>query len=316
MTTRRQREFLKVQQLETERLRELAGDHPLMAPALAERAEDIGRQLAELPVGKKEPRTVLFFSGKPVQGSLGIDANFAGRILEPFQNMVMADYAGRWHGPVGGRGRRAGEAEARMLLTGLPRGSFGMELTKASNEELFDEEQLADTLTHVTRLVESASRSDEDFAAELNETAPRVIQNLREFLEVVSKGEAGMRLETGDLRCTMTPIQAHEAFERVSDTITNEEEVELPGVFKGLLLESWRFDFVDQQGHKISGRVDENLTQQEAGGMAREFYDRQCDASLLKTTVLFKNGRIRTTYTLRNLKKSPSARESDTPPAE
>ena len=303
MTTRRQRDFLKVQQLETERLRELAGDHPLMAPALAERAEAIGRQLAELPVGKKEPRTVLFFSGKPVQGSLGIDANFAGRILEPFQNMVMADYAGRWHGPVGGRGRRTGEAESRMLLTGLPRGSFGMELTKANNEELFDEDQLADTLTHVTRLVESASRSDEDFAAALDETAPRVIQNLREFLEVVSKGEAGMRLETGDLRCTMTPVQAHEAFERVSDTITNDEEIELPGVFKGLLLESWRFDFLDQQGHKISGRVDENLTQQEAGNMARKFYDRDCIGLLSKTTVLFKNGRIRTTYTLRNLKE-------------
>jgi hypothetical protein len=66
--------------------------------------------------------------GRPVYGSMGIDASFAGRMLEPFQSMVMADYADRWHGVLGSRGRRPGEAQAKLLLTGLPRGSFGLEL--------------------------------------------------------------------------------------------------------------------------------------------------------------------------------------------
>lgn len=146
---------------------------------------------------------------------MGIDASFAGRVLEPFQSMVMADYADRWHGVVGSRGRRHGEAQSRLLLTGLPRGSFGLELARADNDELFEEGQLADTLAHVTKLVASAGRSDEDFAAELDETAPRVIQNLREFLEVVAKGKAGPRLESGDFRCSMNPVEANEAFTRV-----------------------------------------------------------------------------------------------------
>ena len=223
MTTRTQRNFLKVQLIETQRLKQMVGDHPLMSVSFAEREQELMEKIAALPLGNKEARTVLFFSGDPVQGSVGIDASFAGRVLEPFQSMVMADYADRWHGVVGSRGRRSGEADSRLLLTALPRGSFGLELTRADNDELFEEDQLADTLAHVTKLVESSARSDEDFAAELDETAPRVIQNLRQFLEVVAKGKAGLRLESGDYRCSMNAVEADEAFNRVAGTITNDE---------------------------------------------------------------------------------------------
>jgi hypothetical protein len=301
MTTRAQREFLKVQLLETQKLRNLVGSHPAMSVAYAERENDINEQIAALPLGHKEARTVLFFSGDPVQGSMGIDASFAGRVLEPFQSMVMADYSDRWHGVVGSRGRRTGEAHSRLLLTALPRGSFGLELTKAENDELFEEEHLADTLAHVTKLVESAARSDEDFASELHETAPRVIQNLKGFLEVVSKGKAGLRLESGDYRCTMTPIEASEAFSRVSGTITSDEALELNGVFRGALLESWRFDFINEEGHKISGKIDEDLTGEQVSTLSREFLDRPCTVSLVKSTVLFKNGRVRTSYVLKGI---------------
>ncbi|HKP46831.1 MAG TPA: hypothetical protein VJT50_09540 [Pyrinomonadaceae bacterium] len=302
MTTRAQREFLKAQLLETERLKEMVGDHPLMSVSFAERQKELKEKIAALPLGHKEARTVLFFSGEPVQGSVGIDASFAGRVLEPFQNMVMADYADRWHGLVGTRGRRPGEAQSRLLLTGLPRGSFGLELTRADNDELFEEGQLADTLAHVTRLVEAAARSDEDFAAELDQTAPRVIQNLREFLEVIAKGKAGLRLESGDFRCTMSPVEANEAFNRVAGTITNEELITIPGVFKGVLLESWRYDFVSHDNHSVGGKIDQNLTEEQVVELNRDFFNKPCVASLSKTTVLFKNGRVRTTYVLRDIK--------------
>lgn len=305
MTTRAQREFLKVQLLDTQRLRELAGQHPLMSVALAERERELKEKIAALPLGNKEARTILFFSGEPVQGSMGIDASFAGRVLEPFQSMVMADYADRWHGAVGSRGRRHGEAQSRLLLTGLPRGSFGLELARAENDDLFGESQLADTLAHVTRLVESASRSDEDFAAELDETAPRVIQNLREFLEVVAKGKAGLRLESGDFRCSMNPVEANEAFTRVAGTISKEEPIKFPGVFKGVLLQSWRFDFVTDDNHSVGGKIDENLTEEQVIDLNRKFFNERCQASLLKTTVLFRNGRERTTYTLNGLAALP-----------
>jgi hypothetical protein len=39
--------------------------------------------------------------------------------------------------------RRVGENESRLLLTALPQGSFGLELTKADNDQLFEEDQLS-----------------------------------------------------------------------------------------------------------------------------------------------------------------------------
>ena len=299
MTTRAKREFLKVQLLETQRLKEMAEDHPLMSVAFAQREQELKAKIEALPLGNKEARTILFFSGEPVQGSIGIDASFAGRVLEPFQSMVMADYADRWHGVVGSRGRRFGETQSRLRLTGLPRGSFGLELSRADNDELFEEDQLADTLVHVTRLVEAASRSDEDFATELDQTAPRVIQNLREFLEIIAKGKAGLRLESGDFRCSMNPLEANEAFNRVAGTITNEDQIKIIGVFKGVLLESWKYDFVTDDNHSVGGKIDENLTEDQVIAMNRQFFNERCQAILLKTTVLFKNGRVRTTYTLK-----------------
>lgn len=301
MTTRAQREFLKVQLLETQRLKSMVVGHPLMSVSFAEREQELRDKIAALPLGNKEARTILFFSGEPVQGSMGIDASFAGRILEPFQSMVMADYADRWHGVVGSRGRRHGEAQSRLLLTGLPRGSFGLELTRADNDELFEEDQLADTLAHVTKLVESAARSDEDFASQLDETAPRVVQKLREFLEVIAKGKAGLRLESGDFRCSMNPVEVNEAFNRVAGTITNEEVIQIPGVFKGVLLESWKFDFVTEDNHSVGGKIGENLTEEEVIAISRQFFNERCLASLVKTTVLFKNGRVRTNHTLKGL---------------
>lgn len=301
MTTRSHREFLKVQLLEAQRMRRLVGDHPLMSISFAEREQELRGEIEALPPGKKEARTVLLFSGEPVLGSMGIDATFASRVLEPFQGMVMADYADRWHGVVGSRGRRHGEAQSRLLLAGLPRGSFGMELVRAESDELFEEGQLSDTLAHVTKLIDSAVRSDEDFAAQLNETAPRVIRNLRAFLEVISKGKAGLRMESGDFRCALNPVQANEAFNRVAGTVTSDESIQLPGVFKGVLLESWRFDFVTEENQCVGGKIDESLSEKQLIELNRLFFNERCLASLLRTTVLFKNGRVRTTYTLNGL---------------
>lgn len=301
MTTRGQRDFLKVQLLDTQRLKGMAGNHPLMSVAFAERERELNEQIAAIPLGSKESRAVLFFSGEPVHGSLGIDATFASRVLEPFQNMVMADYADRWHGAVGTRGRRHGEAHSRLLLSGLSKGSFGLELTKAGSDDLNVDGELADTLSHVTRLVEAAARSDEDFAAGLDQVPPRVVQNLKSFLDVIAKGRAGLRLESGDYRCEMTPDQARDAFIRVTETATNEETIRLTGILKGVLLDSREFNFsLDNTANNdvIAGKIDESLTEEEVIEMNRTFFNQQCAATLQKTTVRFRNGRVRVSYRL------------------
>ena len=117
-------------------------------------------------------------------------------------------------------------------------------------------------------------------------------EELERYFEALPLGNkearAGLRLETGDYRCTMDPIRASEAYERVAATVTDTKEVQVPGVFKGMLLESWRFDFVTRDGHKISGKIDDDLTPERA---AARILQPPRLATLDKTTVLFKNGR-------------------------
>ncbi|CAK0740394.1 conserved hypothetical protein [Gammaproteobacteria bacterium] len=303
MSMRTQRDFLKIQLLEIQRVKELVADHPIMSISFREQEQAIIEQLAVLPIVAKEAKVILLFSGDPVHGSLGIDAIFTAHVLEPFQNMVMADYADRWHGVVGSRGRHRGEEVSRLLLTGLPHGSFGLELSRANttNDDLFEEDQLADTLSHITKLVESSGKSDEDFSTELDQTAPRVIQNLKQFLEIIMKGKSGLTLVSGNFRCSMNQHQLSEAFNRVAGTTTNDEIVELSGILKGVLLESWKFDFLTDDKVRIAGKIDDDLIEDEVIAMNTNFFNNRCLATILKTTVLFKNGRVRTTHILKKI---------------
>jgi hypothetical protein len=304
VTTRTDRQFLKVQILETQRLQKLTAGHPLMSHALSVREQELSEQVRALPLGKKEPRAVLFFTGEPVTGCLGIDAAFAAGVMEPFQKMVAADFAYRRLGRVGGRGGSQSESHSRMMLSGLPRASFGLELTAAANDDLFAKDELADSLSHVTRVVDASVRSDEDFASELTETSPRVVQCLKLFLEVIAKGRAGLRLESGDLRTEMTPEQASRAFERVSETQSDEETVSLTGTFKGVLLESWEFNFTKIDRESIKGKIGQELSEDQVIEFNTLYFNQRCIATLLKTTVSFKNGRNRVTYQLQNVDPS------------
>jgi hypothetical protein len=272
-----------------------------MSHALSIREKELVEQAQSLPLGKKEPRAVLFFTGEPVIGSLGIDAAFASRVMEPFQKMVAADYIYRWLGRVAGRGIRQNESHSRLMLSGLPRGSFGLELTAIPNEDLFAEHELADSLSHITRVVEASVRSDEDFASALTETSPKVVQSLKAFLEIVAKGRAGLKLESGDLRSEMTPEQALRAFERVSETQSDDQTVSLEGTFKGVLLDSWDFNFTTNDGESIKGKIGQELSEDQVIEFNDQFFNQRCVASLLKTTVSFKNGRSRVTYQLQKI---------------
>ena len=51
------------------------------------------------------------------------------------------------------------------------------------------------------------------------------------------------------------------------------------------------------------------LTEAQVIALSRQFFNERCIASLLKTTVLFKNGRVRTTYTLKGLEPLNEAKK-------
>jgi hypothetical protein len=301
MSLRSTRDQLKIQILETERLVESLADHPVMSYSFQKRLEQLKNQLAELPISAKEPTVTLQFSGKPVHGSVGIDANFLGKVLLPFQKMVHADLVQRGYGKVGNRGQLKSAEDARLFLTALPRGSFGVELSKMDSGKSFDEDQVSDSLAHISKLIDSSAKSDEDFASTLDDVSARTLQGLRQFLKIVSEDEAGLIIESGGIRSSLDAQEVINAYHRVAETVTKQEEVEVKGVLKGILLESWRFDFVTDHQQTITGTLGAELAEKQVADFAALFFNKPCTALLQKTIVVLKSGRIKESFSLKDI---------------
>lgn len=300
MTNREHRRFLKRQIAESERLGTLAQSHPLMGPLLKQREAEYREELAKLPPGGREPRTVLFFTGTPVHGSQGIDAQFASTVLLPFLEMVKSEYSAEKHGRVGERGPRKDEDEARLLLTGLPRGSFGLELAQTESEDLFAGEQLSEALVRLTELLSAAGKSDEEFVHALEAVSPRVYGRLPDFFRALSDNGASVRMQTGDLEFELDRASVSAAVDRVSSVHTIDEEIQLPGQFRGATLDTWRFDFRMEDGTTISGCLHQDLTETRVRAMLA-LTNQPSIARFKVTTITTQGGAVRKRFELLDL---------------
>ncbi|MGI4750117.1 MAG: hypothetical protein ACRYFB_05755 [Janthinobacterium lividum] len=300
MTVRRIRENINIQILETEKLLSVVEHHPIMSFAYQQRLNDLRQELQGLQINSKEPVVTLLFSGGPVMGSTGIDASFLGKAILPFQKMVNANLAQK-HGKVGTRGALKNVDDAKLFITALPRGSFGVELSKLTNNNLFDENQVSDSLVQISKLIDSSAKSDEDFAATLDDISQREFAGLRQFLKVVADDKAGVSIESGDIRSSLSIDDAQNAYFRVAAAKTNQKEIKIQGYLKGILLESWRFDFIDLNEQKYTGPISSALSEEQVSEYIREFFNKECVAKFKKTTVSLNNGRAKNNYILEGI---------------
>lgn len=287
MTSKRQ--FLNTQILEMDRLMESSASDPFMAEALRLRRESLTEELQEAPLESQNPRTVLFFAGPPVHGSRGIDAKFAADVLGPFLEMVKTQYSAQKHGRVGTRGPRRDESEARLMLTGLPRGSFGLELSQPQAEDFIATEQLSDVLVRLTEVIASAGETDERFAVSMDKLSPRVLPRLKDFLNVVASNKAYLGLESGELKVQLPADRVLAAFERVGAAETSDREIEMDGVFRGATLDSWRFDFRRDDDAVIAGRLADDLDDDAVDEMI-PLTNKRCQARLREVTITTRDG--------------------------
>ena len=254
-----ERQFLQSQIAELDHLIGLTGDHPLMGPGLLSRKQEMEERLAELPAYTRTPQAILYFAGGPVRGSQGIEAQFASKMLDAVQDIATAEFLHRKHGALGSRGRLPGAPEARLLLTALPRGSFGLELKQADASDLIANQQLGDALQHMADLVSAAGESDAAYETALGEAPLRVLPKLRVFFDTLQQNGAQLRLVTGDREIALDDRRVASGVERVRATESDEETVSLSGTFRGATLNTWRFDFTLDGGEAISGRLSDEL---------------------------------------------------------
>ncbi len=289
MSATEHRQFFQRELVEMDGLIDLSAGDPVMALALKNRRESLERELQTLPPEPPRPRTVLFFAGPPVLGSQGIDAEFATSALRPFLEMVKTQYSAQKHGKVGTRGPRRDESEAKLLLTGLPRGSFGLELSQPQPTDFLAAEQLSDVLVRLTEVLASAADTDERFAFSLDKISPRVLPRLKEFLDVVADHNAFLCVESGDLKISIPQDRVVVARDRVGAAKPTDRTVVLEGVFRGATLDSWRFDFRTSDGETISGRIAEDIEDTQVEAML-PLTNHECRANLHEITITTRDG--------------------------
>ena len=301
MTPLRQKEILTTDLIGLRELVDAMPDDPLAGPLaqsrIASMEEEI-RRLAEVP--SCTPEAEMFFGPGPAIGSAGLDAKFASRILNSYQDIISNQFAATFHGALRRAGRRRGENDSRLYLTALPRGSFGLQLSQPHVEDFVAAQEVAKVMENVTNLVAAASQDDDAFATALEQFHPRVLTPLRTLLETIATAGSDCRMISGHREAALSKEKVAEAARRATDARTQFDELELEGVFDGLLLQSGKFEFEPVGQDIVCGWLAEDVTDDQAQNWGA-LTGKTAKAKLRITTVTTPNRQRRLAYELLSL---------------
>lgn len=129
-----ERDYVSADLAAVENLIDRLTDEDVMARfGLEARRDELRQSLAALaPQDDLTASAAIFFGGRPVVGSSGIESEFAGNAVAKFQDLVAKLFAQQENGGLGQRGVVANKAATRLHITNIVRGSFGFLLEDVS----------------------------------------------------------------------------------------------------------------------------------------------------------------------------------------
>lgn len=291
---------IKAEIIDTERLLDMVRFHPLMAESLQEKIDMLKEELNEIPEILYEPVIHFLFSGDAVYGSEGIKSTFVSKITPPVQGLVQTQLALNKYGKVGKRGRARRKSKNDLYITGLPKGSFGIELTRIDYDEndLYDLVDTSEAMKDVINLIKQTAESDEAFKFVLENTPKRNLTNLKKLFQEIANEKSILKMDSGELHVELSREQIDAAARRVSDAVEDEYDLFLNAIFRGLLLNSNRFEILDEEGNSISGTISNELDENTLIEYDRLFLNRECSIHLKAYKIKYASGNERIEYEL------------------
>lgn len=280
--------------------------------SLENRLAKIREEIENYKAGQRTSADVaLIFDGDPVHGSSSIDADFAGRSLLNYQELITKQVA-LASGELAPRGPIPHEAReaAKMHITSLVHGSFGFVLQEAQADEpeFFNSpvktavEQVSNLLAEVTD--QSAARFEE----RLQDLDVRTFNALKKFVDAVYKANASFRIAERERELKFDVSSLGRAYERLRDTDVSETEETVVGELLGLVPIQRRFELRRKDnGDVIQGRVSQILSADYLERLEDEgvVAGREWRATIVTKSVEHPDGRhISVTYTLIDLVQS------------
>lgn len=298
MSLFREKERIKTHILDTERMLELVGDHPLMSESLKAKINSLKQKLADFPNDLTESKIRLLFSGDAVKGSLGIKSRFVSRTIKPIQELIKIQTALVRFGTVGERGKAKNSASSELYLTALPTGSFGVELSQLENYDLFDEQDVSKAIKQVVELIEASTESDEEFEKAVENTPKRNLANLKSFLKTISDANSILKIETGVSCIYISEQKIRDGYERVNATNDKEEIIFINGILRGILLDSGKFEIINEDGNQIAGIIDPEISEEQLIEYYKKYLNKNCKIHLITHKITFITGKEKISYEL------------------
>lgn len=229
-----------------------------------ERLEDITNELQNLAAADSHLASVaLFFSGKPVFGSRGIAADFAGKLLGAYQDIISKTFAKAEMGSLGERGRVPMKQHTDLMVTGLAQGSFGFVLEELSDQTELHDTALKEIVSNVSNLLLNVSAENEsEFDAAAEDIDPRTLVALRDFFKGLDTSEAAVRFVEDDREFFLDEKAIQRGRLRTEATEIDEKSEILKGVLMGFLPDHRKFELQEASGTTIYGAVSKEASEQ------------------------------------------------------
>jgi len=277
-------------------------DDPVGSIQYEQRKQELEQEIQTLrDMEMHQASLALYFGGKPVFGSRGIAADFAGKALEHFQEIVSKQFATAELGALGERGRIPLKDLAALMVTGVTQGSFGFLLDELNDQiEMYDT-ALKEMIGEVMNVIESVSSVDEIVFEEAAETLdPRTLMALKDFFVNLDSSSATVRLVDDARDFSLDEAAVHRARIRTEATQIEEEDTEISGVLIGFLPEHQRFELQATSGETIYGTATKEATEQYSQTLKSNnpAIGKKCTAKVKERTVRPRNRPPRLVYRL------------------
>ncbi|WP_369026083.1 hypothetical protein [Qipengyuania sp. RANM35] len=284
---------------------EAAESDPLGTLSLRQRLVRIEEDLVELDEDKHYADVTLLFYGKPVDGSRGIDAEFAGKALQSYQSALskhMNSLTGR---ALGRRGPVPERSLSRMNIVDVVHGSFGFRLEEDNEEAQMFDTSLRHAVTAISKIIHDFSDpSDAVFEQAIEDIDGRTFLSVKAFIQLLRNEEAKFKLVDDQEEIELDEAKVERAYQRVERTEVIENEDFISGTLVGVMPVARRFEFnLDGTEEIISGPIDARLSADflERIENDEQFIGRPWRASVRIRTVRRPDGREKIEYILTGL---------------
>lgn len=267
--------------------------------SLTDRLHELKMQIGQLE-SEAEPTAAaaaLFFGGRPVVASRGIDSEFGANALTIFQDLVSKVHAND-AGFLGQRGVVPNKASAALHVTDIVRGSFGFLLEELDTQSSIVDSSLASAVQHATDVLDAFGADDEErFRSAIEDLDERVLVTAKSFFGLMRDRGATLRIVSGSTDHIFVDGTVARAAERATSTTVKVTEERVSGVLAGVLPDSHQFELRRSPNDIVKGRIDRSFTADVIEGFNKTWVGKQCAVRLNVRRILKDGDVVRQSFT-------------------